>query len=89
MTEAIWQRDDNWVGSTVEDSFVMVNIDTGKYVSLNATASLVWQALESPATQGEIEARLRAEFDVSVDRCRQAVANLLAEMQKLQLAAPR
>lgn len=89
MTETIWQRDDNWVGSAVEDSFVMVNINTGKYVSLNATASLVWQALESPATQGEIEARLRAEFDVPVDRCQQAVANLLGEMQKLELAAPR
>ena len=89
MTETIWQRDENWVGSAVEDSFVMVNINTGKYVSLNATASSVWQALESPATPAEIEARLRAEFDVPVDRCQQAVAKLLGEMQKLDLAAPR
>ena len=89
MTDQTWQRDDNWVGSEVEDSFVMVNIDSGKYVSLNATASAVWQALEAPATQAEVEARVRAIFDVPADRCHASVTRLLAEMRQLELAAPR
>ena len=89
MTDQTWQRDDNWVGSEVEDSFVMVNIDSGKYVSLNATASAVWQALETPATQTDVEARVRAIFDMQAERCHESVTRLLDEMRRLELAAPR
>ena len=38
MSEPLWARSDDWVGSEIDDSFVMVNIDSGKYVALNATA---------------------------------------------------
>lgn len=89
MSEDIWQRSDNWVGSEIEDSFVMINIDTGKYVALNRTASAVWDALDQPRTQGEIEHRLEAAFEVSADQCHQAVSRLLGELRELELAAPR
>ena len=51
MSGTIWQRSDQWIGTEVEDSFVMVNIETGKYVSLNPTANAVWRALEIAAPQ--------------------------------------
>jgi Coenzyme PQQ synthesis protein D (PqqD) len=88
MDGQIWQRNDNWVGSQIEDNFVMVNIDTGKYVSLNSSAGAVWQALEQPCTQAEIETGLHADYAVDVDTCAQSVKSLLAQMHELQLAAP-
>jgi len=42
MGDRRWARSDDWVGSEIEDSFVMVNIDSGKYVALNPTATAVW-----------------------------------------------
>lgn len=84
----MWQRDDNWVGSEIEDSFVMVNIDTGKYVSLNSTASAVWDALEEPRTQGEIEAELRQRYAVEAAACNASVTRLLEQMREMQLAVP-
>lgn len=84
----MWQRDDDWVGSEIEDSFVMVNIDTGKYVALNSTASAVWDALEEPRTQAGIEAHLRERFAVDEAACRASVTRLLGEMRELRLAAP-
>jgi hypothetical protein len=39
----MWQRSDNWVGSEIDDSFVMVNIDSGNYIALNITARRRWQ----------------------------------------------
>ena len=89
MTAQVWQRDENWVGSEIDDSFVMVNIDTGKYVALNLTANAVWAALEQPRTQDEIEAELTRTYAVEPDKCRESVAKLLAHMRQLQLAAPR
>ena len=41
MSETIWQRDDNWVGAENEDSFVMVNIDTGAYATNRLTCIML------------------------------------------------
>jgi len=89
MSEFVWQRDENWVGSEVEDSFVMVNIETGKYVALNLTANAVWQLLEEPRTQAQLETALRSRFDIDEAACRKSLVPLLEKMQELELAAPR
>ena len=89
MSESVWQRDDNWVGSEIEDSFVMVNIETGKYVALNLTANAVWQLLEQPRTQQELEAELRNRFEVSEADCARSLVPLLEQMRTLELAVPR
>ncbi len=86
MSDIKWQRDDNWVGSQIEDNFVMVNIETGKYVALNASASVIWDALEQPRSSDEIVTDLRAKFDVDEGTCRTSVARMLDKMSELQLA---
>jgi hypothetical protein len=86
MTETKWMRDDSWVGSPIEDSFVMVNIDTGAYVALNSTAHAIWDVIENPRTSSEIAATLAGQFDVAADTCSAAVARTLAEMEIQQLA---
>ena len=89
MNDSVWQRDENWVGSEVEDSFVMVNIETGKYVALNLTANAVWQLLEQPRTQSELEAALQDNFSVDPAQCRTALVPLLEQMRSLELATLR
>ncbi len=86
MSDAKWTRNEDWVGSAIEDSFVMVNIGNGSYVALNQTARAVWDALDTPRTQTEIAATLTAQFDVAPDVCAAAVARTLAEMEVQQLA---
>lgn len=89
MSESVWMRDENWVGSEIEDSLVMVNIETGKYVALNLTANAVWQLLEEPRTQQELEVALRGRFAVDEADCRQSLVTLLEKMREMELAAPR
>jgi len=88
MSKNVWQRDESWVGTEVEDSIVMLNLETGKYVSLNSTASAVWQLLEEPRTQEEIELALRSRFAVDEASCRESLAKLLPQMHELSLARP-
>ncbi|KQS46271.1 MULTISPECIES: PqqD family protein [unclassified Sphingomonas] len=88
MTETLWQRTDEWVGTEVEDSFVMINLETGTYVTLNPTANAVWDMLETPRTQSAVEASLLDQFDVTVADCTTAVTTLLAKMHAMKLAAP-
>lgn len=89
MTDEVWLRDDSWVGSEIDDSFVMVHIESGRYISLNPTANAIWAAIETPRSHGEIVDVLRTQFDVSLDEAGAAVAATLDEMRDLRLAAPR
>jgi hypothetical protein len=88
MGDQVWTRSDDWVGSEIEDSFVMVNNDSGKYVALNLTATAVWEALESPVDQATIERVMCEAFVVSPEDCHQSVTALLGQMQDLQLVSP-
>ncbi len=85
MSGQLWTRSDEWVGSEIEDSYVMVNIESGKYVALNVTASAVWNALESPVDQATIERAMCVAFEVTPEDCHRSVAALLGQMQDLQL----
>ncbi len=85
MSETSWQARDEWVGSQIEDLFVMINLDHGKYVSLNATANHVWQMLATPHTESEIVASLTDSFDVDADRARESLGRLLHELETKNL----
>jgi hypothetical protein len=87
MTDRVWRRSDDWVGSPVEDSYVMVNIDSGTYVALNPTARAIWEALETPSTQAQVEASLLQAYDVAPEICARSVTSALQEMQAQQLAS--
>lgn len=87
MTETMWQRTAEWVGTEVEDSFVMINLETGTYLTLNRTASTVWDAIETPQPQSAIEAQLTDRFDVDPAHCSSAVTALLAQMCEMKLAS--
>ncbi len=89
MADTIWHRKDNWVGSQIEDAFVMLNIDGGEYVTLNATATDVWTALESPQSVKNLVAKLTAEYDVTAEQCAASVARLLDELAAKGLVEAR
>ncbi|WP_010185619.1 PqqD family protein [Sphingomonas sp. PAMC 26605] len=88
MSDTMWQRSSDWVGTAVDDSFVMIHLATGTYLTLNRTASAVWAALETPQTQESLEEGLLRRFEVSTEQCRTAVGDLLERMRDLQIAAP-
>jgi hypothetical protein len=68
-------------------SFV-INLETGNYLTLNATANAVWDVLETPQTQDAVEAALLDRFDVVPADCTTAVTSLLAKMRDMKLASP-
>lgn len=88
MSDTVWLRSDDWVGTEVDGSFVMVNVESGKYVSLNETAAAIWQALEAPKADRQIGAYLSERFEVSPEECTAAVADTLATMRDMSLVAP-
>ena len=88
MGDMVWQRSEAWVGTEVEDSFVMINLETGTYLTLNSTAKAVWAALETPRTDAAIVEQLLERFDVAPADCTTAVTALLTRMRDLKIASP-
>jgi hypothetical protein len=88
MSGTLWRRSDQWFGTEVEDNYVMVNLESGKYVWLNATADMVWRALETDLDEDALCEILSGEFDVDQDHCRHSLAACLEKMRSLELVAP-
>ena len=80
MTGELWRRTDNLVGSQIDDAFVMLDFEAGTYVSLNTTATEIWDTLEAPASANDIVDRLTVKFDVEAAACAASVDRMLVEL---------
>ena len=79
MTEATWTRSDHWVGTPIEDSFVLMDIESGEYLTLNSSASDIWTALDRPIDVAGIVDLLVEKYAVAPDDCRPTVDGMLAD----------
>ena len=61
----------------------MMDIDKGKYFSLNPVATRIWDLLVLPLTIDELCDRLMEEYEVDAEQCRTEVTEVINEMVKL------
>ena len=65
----------------LESGLVIMDVESGRYYSLNETAYAIWRFLEEPRAFPAIIAKLTSEYAVSAEHCRQTVATLLADLE--------
>ena len=58
---------------------VLLHLDTKMYFTLNETGLRIWQMLSNGLTPGEINERFLTEFDVSPEKAKESVLNLIHE----------
>lgn len=85
MSNITYIRNNETISGRLHDELVMMDIQKGKYFSLNHVATQIWDMLEQPLSLEEVCSRLTEEFDIDSDQCRKEVALHLDEMQKLGL----
>lgn len=82
MTDAsLWRRDAGFVGTKLDESFVILNLDTSRYYAFNTSATDIWDLLEQPRNCGEITQALTAKYDVDPELCTQSVTRIMDEMR--------
>jgi hypothetical protein len=64
---------------------VLLNLDTRMYFTLNETGLTIWKQLTADETLGNIAQRLHDDYDVTIDKARQSVFQLVSELSKEQL----
>lgn len=81
----IYRRKPEVISGKLEDQIVMMDIEKGKYFSMNPVATRVWELLEEPSSAGELCNKLLDEFEVSKEQCYDEVLELLGKMKELDL----
>lgn len=73
-------RNEDLVSGRIDDEFIMMSIETGKYYQLNLTASRIWELLDTPQTAGELCDSLRSGFKVSPEVCQKEVLDFVSRL---------
>ena len=72
--------------STELDGYTMLmNVEAGRYYSLDPVAGRIWQLLEQPAPLRDVCAALEQEFEVTPERCEQDVLGLVERLGEAEL----
>lgn len=78
----------NVVARELDGAVVLVNLDTSRIFTLNATGSHIWQLLSGPAGPQDLEMlkrRLSEEYEVDRDQLHAEVLDLLRQLQDERL----
>lgn len=78
-------RNSKTISGRLHDELVMMDLEQGKYFSLNPVATRIWDLLEEPHEIIEMCMLLAVEYEVDMAQCIEEVGKLLKEMVKLGL----
>lgn len=73
-----------WVRSTAhEDGGVLLDLEQGKYFSLNGVGAEIWKKLQAGAALSDIQDHLQALYAAPPDRIRQDLHRFVQRLQEL------
>ncbi|HNX65260.1 MAG TPA: PqqD family protein [Bacteroidales bacterium] len=78
-------RNSKTISGRLHDEMVMMDMEQGKYFSLNQTATAIWEHLENPLTIEQLCDRLMDEYEVEREQCVEEIKEYLDEMKELSL----
>ncbi len=78
-----YKRNSKTISGRLSDELVMMDIEKGKYFSLNPVATRIWDLLENPLSVDELCGLLMKEYEVEAEQCRTEVGEVISEMVRL------
>ena len=78
--EATIARREGWVVETLGADMVMLDPERDRYLRVNRTGAFLWQALEQPATVGDLAKRLAGAEGVPRERAEEDTLAFVARL---------
>lgn len=69
------------LSTQVEETTVLMSMETGRFMELNETAGAVWELTDGAAKVSHIVHTLSHRFDVSPETCKADVVELYTELE--------
>lgn len=67
--QSVISRSEDYLSNEIDGEIVMMNIETGAYVSLNPTGKSIWDLLNEPTSIDVIINSLIEEYNISKEAC--------------------
>lgn len=81
MTEqTILKRKSGLMTANMNGEAVMMDIATGKYYNLGETGGRIWELLDTPLAISALLKKLTAEYDVTLEQCRDDIMPFLHQL---------
>ncbi len=81
-------RSDGLVAEQMEGGIVMLDPETDRYLRLNATGRLIWEALAEPATLAELAGVLSERSGISTERAEADATTFIEGLIEFGAARP-
>ncbi|WP_164114852.1 PqqD family protein [Sphingorhabdus sp. Alg239-R122] len=79
------RKNENFVETTVDGEVVLMHLDDGRFFSLSDTGKRIWELLDSHDHFDELVTATLREYDVSQEKCRQDLVDLLHNLKERAL----
>lgn len=76
----IVKKSDDFIANEVDGEIVMMNIETGTYISLNHTGKSIWNILETPCSIDSIISQLVDIYGITKEQCEADVFPFLEQL---------
>lgn len=73
------------ISTDLEDSVVILNLNTKRYYILNRTAGAIWRGLVEGKTESEIIDLIALEYDATPEHISASVARIFGELERANL----
>jgi hypothetical protein len=73
------------LSTDVEDSLVVLNLNSKRYYILNSTAGVIWRGITEGKCESEIVERMLREYDANKDQISASVRRLMDALQQAEL----
>lgn len=73
------------IATELEDSVVVLNLNTKRYYILNSTAGFIWRGITEGIDQPGIVDKMAGEYDATRDRIEASVGRVLDVLKRAQL----
>jgi coenzyme PQQ synthesis protein D (PqqD) len=73
------------ISTELEDSVVVVNLNSKRYYILNSTAGFIWRGIAEGNAESEIVDRMVLEYDATKDQIAGSVGRLLDALERAEL----
>ena len=78
--QAVITHSKGLVATDIDGEIAIMAIDSGKYHSLNATGSQIWNAVKQPVSVVAVCESLASQYQVDAEQCRSDVLEYLQDM---------
>lgn len=76
------KKQDAFLGTALDEEFVLLNTRTGQFHGMGAVALAVWNAIDGVRTLAAIQAMIADRYDVERATCFAEVAAFVADLQR-------